>query len=62
MDNKDWFWTLMTPFFAFLLIIVVMHYTESKSQVVAYDCSLAEISPDYPLVVKDKCRKLRSIK
>lgn len=25
---------------------------------IAYDCRLAEISPDYPSIVKDKCRKL----
>ena len=25
-----------------------------------YDCSLAEISPDYPLDVKEQCRKLRA--
>jgi TRAP-type C4-dicarboxylate transport system permease small subunit len=27
-----------------------------------YDCSLAEISPDYPVEVKIGCRKLRMIK
>jgi hypothetical protein len=25
---------------------------------IAYDCRLAEISPDYPQLVKEKCRKL----
>ena len=25
---------------------------------VVYDCRLAEISPDYPVVVKEKCRKI----
>lgn len=24
-----------------------------------YDCSLSEISPDYPIEVKQECRKLR---
>jgi hypothetical protein len=24
-----------------------------------YDCSLAEISPDFPLEVKEQCRKIR---
>jgi hypothetical protein len=28
--------------------------------VVAYDCRLAEISPDFPIQVKEQCRKLRS--
>jgi hypothetical protein len=23
-----------------------------------YDCRLAEISPDYPIVVKERCRKI----
>jgi hypothetical protein len=26
---------------------------------VAYNCSIAEISPDYPVVVKEACRKQR---
>jgi len=29
--------------------------------VVGYDCSIAEISPDYPVAVKEACRK-RSLK
>jgi hypothetical protein len=28
--------------------------------VVRYDCSIAEISPDYPPAVKEGCRKLRA--
>jgi hypothetical protein len=28
--------------------------------VVRYDCSIAEISPDYPTAVKEGCRKLRA--
>ena len=27
---------------------------------VRYDCSIAEISPDYPIAVKEGCRKLRA--
>lgn len=27
-----------------------------------YDCSLAEISPDYPVEVKNECRRIRSQK
>lgn len=29
---------------------------------VVYDCRLAEISPDYPVMVKEKCRKLMTPK
>jgi hypothetical protein len=32
----------------------------NKGEVKAYDCSIAEISPDYPIAVKEECRKLRS--
>jgi len=28
--------------------------------IVRYDCSVAEISPDYPVQVKEECRKLRA--
>jgi hypothetical protein len=28
--------------------------------VVKYDCSISEISPDYPVAVKEGCRKLRA--
>jgi len=27
---------------------------------VRYDCSISEISPDYPVQVKEACRKLRA--
>jgi hypothetical protein len=27
-----------------------------------YNCSISEISPDYPLQVKEECRKLRATK
>ena len=27
---------------------------------VRYDCSISEISPDYPIEVKETCRKLRA--
>jgi hypothetical protein len=31
-----------------------------RHSVVVYDCRLAEISPDYPVGVKNECRKLNS--
>ena len=39
--------------FAFLIITPT-----PKGKV--YDCSLSEISPDYPVEVKNECRKLRA--
>lgn len=31
-----------------------------RHSVIVYDCRLAEISPDYPVEVKNECRKLNS--
>lgn len=31
-----------------------------KHGVIVYNCSLAEISPDYPIEVKNKCREAAS--
>lgn len=49
------------PVIAVLLIAVcILSYTglPRKSEVV-YNCSLAEISPDFPIEAKEGCRKLR---
>jgi hypothetical protein len=35
-----------------------IHKTPPTKIEIAYDCRLAEISPDYPQIVKEKCRKL----
>lgn len=41
------------------MIILVVVLQPKKGDVKVYDCSLAEISPDYPIEVKNGCRKLR---
>ena len=33
-----------------------------KGDVIRYDCSISEISPDFPVEVKEQCRKLRADK
>jgi hypothetical protein len=30
-----------------------------ENRTVKYDCSMAEFHPDYPIKVKEECRKLR---
>lgn len=35
-------------------------YVMPKSNGKVYDCSIAEISPDYPPKVKEECRKIRA--
>jgi hypothetical protein len=31
-----------------------------KNRTKVYDCSIAEISPDYPIEVKNECRRIRA--
>ena len=42
-----------------ICIIILIFSGFGKSEGVVYDCSLAEISPDYPFEVKQECRRLR---
>jgi hypothetical protein len=47
--------------FGCLLLIGGIYYALQNPKVsVKYDCSISEISPDYPLAVKEGCRKLRA--
>lgn len=43
-------------------IVFMISYAPRKGDVIRYDCSISEISPDYPIEVKEKCRKLRAEK
>jgi hypothetical protein len=40
-------------------VVFISSYYENLEQgrVIRYDCSIAEISPDYPIAVKEACRK-----
>jgi len=40
-------------------IVFLFLAPSNKEGVKAYDCSIAEISPDYPIAVKEECRKMR---
>jgi hypothetical protein len=42
-----------------LIAILILANADWDNRTVVYDCSLAEISPDYPQEVKNECRKLR---
>jgi hypothetical protein len=37
-------------------------FMPKKGDVIKYDCSISEISPDFPIEVKEQCRKLRAEK
>lgn len=50
---------------SFVLLLVLCVYviiSTPEKQYKVYDCSLSEISPDYPIEVKEECRKLRAQK
>ncbi len=42
-----------------LVAIVILANADWGNRTVVYDCSIAEISPDYPQAVKNECRRLR---
>jgi hypothetical protein len=41
-------------------IFAILWNYQHPHLVVRYDCSIAEISPDYPIEVREGCRKLRA--
>jgi hypothetical protein len=41
---------------AMLLTFIIVNLGQDK-RTIRYDCSIAEISPDYPVAVKEACRK-----
>ena len=56
--NLD-FYSLLVLGIAGIIFGIYWNYTHPHV-VVKYDCSIAEISPDYPIPVKEACRKLRA--
>ena len=54
---KDMFWTILT--FSIVLGVLVLAFwpADVRHVTVKYDCGIAEISPDYPVAVKEACRK-----
>jgi hypothetical protein len=59
---KDLFWTFGT-FGIIIGILTLTFWPADKNYIlVKYDCHIAEISPDYPVAVKEQCRNLRSRK
>ena len=45
--------------FFVLLIVSMIVFSPTREEGQWYDCRLAEISPDYPLEVKEACRNIR---
>lgn len=62
MDKKDWFWTVVTFAGLIALVVIIKTWAMPARHVVVYDCRISETSPDFPIQVKEECRKLRSNK
>ena len=45
------------------LIVIVLHtvFSYEPGRVKIYDCTISEISADYPIEVKEECRKRKMI-
>ena len=49
--------TIALLLFFFSLLIFL---SDDRPKEKMYDCSISEISPDYPIEVKEACRKIRA--
>ena len=56
MFNYTW---LVIPPILFMIMIgsIVFVAIQADNRTIRYDCSIAEISPDFPVEVKNACRK-----
>ncbi len=41
-----------------IAMLVLLFSSFGENRTVVYDCRMSEISPDFPLEVKEECRKL----
>ena len=57
-QNLDFYLVVVLGFLG--MVFAIWWNASNPHLVVRYDCSIAEISPDYPIEVKEGCRKLRA--
>ena len=57
-QNLD-FYSVIVLGIAGIIFAIYWNYTHPH-MTVRYDCSISEISPDYPIEVKEACRQLRA--
>jgi len=52
---------LIPPIVSILFLVVIISFArmadKREDRYIRYDCSIAEISPDFPVEVKNACRK-----
>lgn len=57
-ENLDF---IIVIVFAVITFSFLWWFTYSHPKIVVrYDCPIAEIHPDYPIEIKEECRKLRA--
>lgn len=61
MTMKDFIQSAIFVVFGVFFGIAVLFYVARERTGRYYDCSISEISPDYPIQVKEECRKLRRL-
>jgi len=55
-------WLIIPPaLFVIMMGGMVFIGLQQDRNVVRYNCSLSEISPDFPVAVKEECRKQRKL-
>jgi hypothetical protein len=55
---KNWVFALIAVLVAVALAWLLWLFTPYE-QYRVYDCSMAEFHPDYPVAVREECRKIR---
>jgi hypothetical protein len=59
--KKNWQDSIMITLAIILLVAsAVLFFSNDMPKERMYDCSISEISPDYPIEVKEACRKIRA--
>jgi len=59
---QEWYPQILVGAFAIAWFVGGLFWrtTMPKRNVVVYECSLSEISPDFPPEVREACRKMRA--
>ena len=50
---------VLSAIVAISALIAFIFFADPGSRTVIYDCRLSEISPDFPIEVKEECRRMR---
>jgi hypothetical protein len=50
---------IITAILIVIVIIIMLYADFGGHRVVVYDCRMSEISPDFPISVREECRRLQ---